>query len=912
VEPLPSGNVTFLFADVEGSTRLFQRFGEVYVTALERYRLVIRAAIAAHHGVEVKTEGDGFFVAFAAATDAIGAMVAAQIALAETDWPEGCEIRARFGSHTGVAKPDAHNDYSALAVHLAARVCGAAHGGQILVSADTARLARHALGPGVSLADRGVWMLAGFDEPEHIYQVLHPDLGSAFPPLRASAIPAIADGAGPVVLPTFRTTLVGRVTDASALGDAVADSRIVTVTGVGGAGKTRLAVLTASVLAAKFQGGVWFVDLVPVIRPELVGEAVAAAVGDGLAGGTADLVGWVVAFLADRTALIVLDNCEHLIEACADLVDRLVDGCPNVRVVATSREALGVAGERLWPIPPLDVGVSGDDPTHAIELFEQRARAVMPGFVVVEDDRAAVTEICVRLDGLPLAIELAAAQITALSPQQLARRLRDRLQLSGVTSRGRPDRHETLAATIDWSYQLLDAAARRLLQRLSVFRGSFTVDAIEGICTDDDADLLSALKRLIAASLVVSDPGGPVRRCRLLETVRAFAAERLDGAGDAEAVRDWYLAWIEDFDLDEGLFSISTAQAVVDELDNLRAAMDRAESQGQPDLSARIAVRMTGMYTQYERHEEGAARLGRLGRRADLEAELRASCLTSASLIGTIALRPEYYLFGDALELDPNGPLAPLAMTQAAVSRLVMGPGGRDERLERLQRILGPTYNVRRLVRDADQHPRCTRGMRLYARSTLLCRELYAVVDFKHSSAAPTEPARALATLADQAEPGFDTLNAYIAIAVAHLFADDPEAALAAAHHLVGVGPMGLIMGGVLAGVAYAQRGDCTASLTALVQAGSIALRTSIPSMVAEALTGFAVLAYYRQDLAAAARLFAIAGRNRHPATAALRLNYERQLPENLSTEELAAAKGGARLTAADALRAEIDAAQAP
>jgi predicted ATPase/DNA-binding SARP family transcriptional activator/class 3 adenylate cyclase len=572
-QPLPRGNVTFLFTDVEGSTRLLQRLESAYTVVLETHRRILRSVITAFGGMEVNTGGDGLFAVFADAGLAIGACLDAQRALTAQAWPNGVDIRVRMGLHTGIARPSEEGDYHAVAVHQAARICAAAHGGQVLMSADTARMVRHFLPPEAALVDRGAFMLHGFDEPERIHQLTHPALRSVFPPLRAS--PAQSHN-----LPDLRLSFVGRRADSDAIEEMLERDRLVTLVGPGGAGKTRLAVELGARLAERFEGGVHLCDLSPQSDPALVPAAIAEALGVREAPGR-DALSDVSEVLADREALLVLDSCEHLVAGVATAVDRLLSTASHLRVLATSREPLGVTGEHLWRLGPLDVPAVDDlqevRDSDAVALFEGRARLGQPTFTVTEANATAVADICRQLEGLPLAIELVAAQIASLPPSAIADGLRDAPQTLDAPSDRSVDRHRSLDATVDWSYQLLDEASRRLLRLLSVFANGFTLEAARAVA--DSEDTLTTLTRLVNKSLVVWDLDAS--RYRILESIRTFARARLDQAGEAETAGARHLAWCAS--LADELKAHSRTGANREaydvfnrELDNFRVALDWA------------------------------------------------------------------------------------------------------------------------------------------------------------------------------------------------------------------------------------------------------------------------------------------------------------------------------------------------
>jgi predicted ATPase/DNA-binding SARP family transcriptional activator/class 3 adenylate cyclase len=634
-QPLPRGNVTFLFTDVEGSTRLLQRLESGYADVLEMHRRILRSVIAACGGIEVNTDGDGLFAAFADAGLAIIACLDAQRALTAQAWPDGADIRVRMGLHTGIARPNEEGDYHAVAVHQAARICAAAHGGQVLMSADTARMVRHFLPPEAVLVDRGAFMLKGFDEPERIHQLTHPALRSVFPPLRAS--PAQSHN-----LPDLRLSFVGRKADSESIEQMLENDRLVTLVGPGGAGKTRLAVELGARLAERFEGGVHLCDLSPQSDPALVPAAIAEALGVREAPGR-DALGDVSEVLGDRDALLVLDSCEHLVAGVAAAVDCLLSEAPNLRVLATSREPLGVTGEHLWRLGPLDVPAVDDlqevRDSDAVALFEGRARLGQPTFAVTEANAAAVADICRQLEGLPLAIELVAAQIASLPPSAIADGLREAPQALDAPSDRPVDRHRNLEATVDWSYQLLDDDSRHLLRLLSVFANGFTVEAARAVA--DAEDTLATLTKLVNKSLVVWDPDAS--RYRILESIRTFARARLEEAGEADTAGARHVAWCASLADELKAHSRSGANHEAydvfnRELDNFRVALDwaaRHSSLEETSLAGAVhadsrrvrpdwwvvAVPDRGYYEQVETDDDIGFPLVPIPRRFRLEAE---------------------------------------------------------------------------------------------------------------------------------------------------------------------------------------------------------------------------------------------------------------------------------------------------
>jgi predicted ATPase/class 3 adenylate cyclase len=531
---LPTGTVTFLFTDIEGSTRLAAALGEQdWTDNLESHRRLIRAAVDRNSGCVVATEGDGFFVAFERVTDAVAAAVEAQLSLRRHRWPAEAEIHVRMGIHTGEARVVADN-YVGVSVHEAARICAAAHGGQIVVSKVAHDLAGNALPPDTTVRSLGTFRLKDIAEPQQLFQLDHTQLTRDFAPLRT----------GPVVpnnLPPQLTAFIGRSREIQDVAEALRTSRLVTLLGPGGVGKTRLAIEVASLVRDDFADGVWMADLSTLHEPALVATTVADAIGfrrgtseEGDAGRapTTDVAG----HLGDKTTLVVLDNCEHLMSACAELTALLLNDCRGVRILATSRERLAVAGETVHGVQPL---LSDSSSSEAVELFLDRARMHESGFEADPEDTQAIEAICRSLDGLPLAIELAAAHVRVLSPVEIADRLGDRLGFLTPASRTTVERQRTLRSAIDWGYDLLSDPERSFLARLSVFSGGFALDAAEQICAGDGIEsdeILALLGALVDKSFVMSSRRGKRTRYWLLETIRDYGSEKLrEAAASAPA-----------------------------------------------------------------------------------------------------------------------------------------------------------------------------------------------------------------------------------------------------------------------------------------------------------------------------------------------------------------------------------------
>ncbi|GAA0817522.1 ATP-binding protein [Spirilliplanes yamanashiensis] len=521
---LPGGLVTFMFTDIEGSTRLARLLGAGYRPVLAEHRRLVRRVLSESDGRELSTEGDSFFAAFADAGAALGACLSAQRALAGHEWPgpEAAPL-VRMGLHTGWAEPFG-DEYTSAEVHRAARVASAAHGGQVLCSAATARYA-DVLPPSASLLDLGLHRLRGFDDHERLFQLVAPGLRQSFPRPRTERAPAHN-------LPAATTSFVGRQAERAELTGLLQRHRLVTVTGAGGAGKTRLAVEVAKGLLPAYPDGVWLVD---AAGPQPVAEALVAAAGLRPEPGRA-AIETLVEYAAARRLLVVVDTCEARPDEVAAVADRLPAAAPGVRVLVTGRESLGVSGEVVWRIPPL---------ADAVRLLDERATAARGGRAPAAAERAGLARVAGRLEGLPLAVELAANRLRMLSADELAAGLDDGYAVleDGRAARGPEEqrRHRSLAATVAWSYDRLAADEAELLRRLSVFAGPVDLGAVAAMT---DGGGFAQLAALVDKSLVEAQPAPAGSRYRLLGPVRAFAARRLADAGDAARARDRHVSWV--------------------------------------------------------------------------------------------------------------------------------------------------------------------------------------------------------------------------------------------------------------------------------------------------------------------------------------------------------------------------------
>ena len=580
---LPSGTLTFLFTDIEGSTKLGVALGtERYHEVLEMHTRTLRAAFN-DGGTEVRIDGDSLVMVFASAAKAVRAAAAAQRGLAAARFPHGATVRVRMGLHTGegtLGSQDAGADYVGTDIVRAARIAAAGNGGQVLVSDATESLVRDALPSGLALRDLGEHRFKDLVRPQRLFQLVIDGLPENFPPLRTL-------DATPNNLPSQVTSFVGRQRELATALALLSTSRLLTLTGAGGTGKTRLALHLAADVLDRFPDGAWLVELAPVTDPAAVGPTVASALHIPERTGHA-VVDTISAFLQGHDLLLVLDNCEHLIAACAELADVLIRSCPRLKILSTSREGLNVPGEALMPVPSLRVPVEDPLPPldqlreyEAIRLFVDRSTAYQSSFALSDDNAADVVRICRRLDGIPLALELAAARVRSLSVAQVAQRLDDRFRLLTGGGRTVVARQQTLRALIDWSYDLLSDPERLLFRRLAVFVRGWTLEAAETVCTGDGLAreaVLDLLAHLVDKSLVSMQERGGAARYSMLETVREYAREKLVDSGDAPTLRqrhvDHFLAFAADNALlVRGLGSAELVRAVI-EYDNLLAARE--------------------------------------------------------------------------------------------------------------------------------------------------------------------------------------------------------------------------------------------------------------------------------------------------------------------------------------------------
>jgi predicted ATPase/class 3 adenylate cyclase len=610
--------VTFAFTDIEGSTRRWEDGRASMQDAVRRHDAILRASIAAHQGRVFKTVGDAFCAAFARAEDAVAAMLAAQRALAAEDFSAVGGIRVRAAIHTGTAD-ERDGDYFGPALNRVARMLAIGHGGQVLMSGVAADLVRADLPAQASLRDLGEHRLRDLAQPVYVYQLLVPDLAAEFPPLRSL-------DALPNNLPLQFTSLVGREGEIAEITELIGRHRLVTLVGSGGVGKTRTSLQVAANLLDGSSDGVWFIELAPLSSGDYIPTTVAQALGLILAS-EGDPVANLVSALKRKNALLVFDNCEHLVAAAARVIAAILRGCPQIRILASSRQGLGVAAEATYSMPSLIVpseaeasGLTAADSTRygAIELFFERARAIDNRFSPTDENAPIVADICRRLDGIPLAIELAAARVKVLGPRQLRERLDERFRVLTRGSRDELPRHQTLRALIDWSYDLLDEEERTLFRRLGIFVSGFTLEGAVAVGSDrglDQADAFDVFASLIDKSLVLADHDGDTLRYRLLESTRAYASEKLEDAGERELLASRHLRYLRDrFAEAQARYNRSARWAelldlLVAELGDVRAALDWSAASADAAMGCELLVAIGTSWTNLGLEREGIARI---------------------------------------------------------------------------------------------------------------------------------------------------------------------------------------------------------------------------------------------------------------------------------------------------------------
>jgi predicted ATPase/class 3 adenylate cyclase len=651
--------LTFLFTDIEGSTPLWDTRPAAMAAATDRHNALLREAITRHGGQAFRVVGDAFCIAFSDATSAVLAAVDAQRALAAQRSDEA-PIHVRMGLHSGTVEDAEDEIFRGPTLARAARVMSAAHGGQMLLTAATVALLDRTAPRGSALRDLGDHTLRGFARPERLYQLTAAGLRSEFPPIRTQE-------ATRTNLPPSLTVFVGRAQALAQVREQVRKSRMVTLIGSGGTGKTRLSLEAAGELVANFPDGVWLIELAPLADAALIPHAIAAVLGARAEGDTPPMT-LIESTLRDKRALLLLDNCEHVVDEAANVVQTLLRTLPQLHLLASSREALGVEGETVYRVPSLTMPVADSPPTpadvtasEAGQLFLDRATTVAPAFTLTEQNAAAVTQVCRRLDGIPLAIELAAARLTALSVEELAQRIDDRFRLLTGGRRTALPRQRTLRALVDWSYDLLSADERSVLNTLAVFAGGFSLEAAERVCAADalsETTVLDAVERLVAKSLVIAEQQHETEtRYRLLETIRQYASEKLVECGQADAMRRRHFAYFQDLAENaanalQGPLALEWLDRLEAEHDNLRAALDWS-GDAKPTDYARLAGALRNFWDTRGHFTAGWARLERALALHTARDEVRLAVLLGA---GTLAYRLDHTqrsddILGEAITL---------------------------------------------------------------------------------------------------------------------------------------------------------------------------------------------------------------------------------------------------------------------
>jgi predicted ATPase/class 3 adenylate cyclase len=632
----PTGTVTFLFTDVEGSTVLWDRHPIAMRDALAEHDRRIRTAVDAHHGYVFTTAGDSFAVAFEHVRDALDAALDLQFSL--SDLVGELELRVRSGIHTGEATVR-DGDYFGPSVNRCARIASAGHGGQILISGSSSDLLGDDLPAGVELLDLGVHRLRDLAEPERILQVCHPDLDREFRKIRT------LEGPGDT-LPTQLTNFIGRDHEISEIVALLADRRLVTLAGPGGAGKTRLALEVAERVVRNHPDGIRLVELAALVDHEVVIDEVAQRFGATRVE-EVPLAETIAATIGDRRMLLVLDNCEHLVEPVARLTSQLLLGCPNLRVIATSRERLAVTGEVLYRVPSLSMPPPGSDVERslgydAIRLFVDRAQLADPGFELEASNLDDVVSICRRLDGIPLALELAAARVRSMSPQQISSRLDERFRLLTGTDRSSDDRQQTLLSTIDWSHDLLHDRERVVFRRLGCFASDFGLEAAEHVCADEsifEFDVVDLLTALVDKSMVSTTSGRSGTRYQLLESIKTYALGHLEQAEERTVTSARHAVHFADLaavlQRRQRAGDLASALAVFDEEeDNFRAALHFSIDAGDAVMAARLVDALGYLWYAGGVRREGLEWCESLfALQSDLSDELRAGALHSYALM---------------------------------------------------------------------------------------------------------------------------------------------------------------------------------------------------------------------------------------------------------------------------------------
>ena len=629
--------LALIFTDIEGSTNLLRSLGADYRKLLAQHRNVLGDAFVAHGGTVLQREGDALFVTFADPSSAILGAIDGQVALARATWPADSQVRVRMGIHVGEVTIDEDDGCVGLAVHQAARISAAAHGGQVLTSKAVRTQTERRVPAGVSLKSIGRFRLKDFPEPEDLFQLQHPDLPGDFP------APRTAPGARHN-LPRAISSFIGRDREVAELAELLETARLVTLTGPGGCGKTRLAIEAASASLPVRQDGIWFVDLAPVSDRELVLSVAANSMGVQESRATsADSA--LIDFLSPGRPLVILDNCEHLVPTCAELTEKWLSACPGLTILVTAREPIGVAGEVIRRVGGLQVPSDTDTGgySEAVHLFIERARSHEPEFDCGEREIAEIAQLTTRLDGIPLAIEMAAALVGTLSVGEILSRLDDRFRLLTGGGGRNLGRQQTLLATVDWSHDLLSEPERVLLRRLSVMSGSFSLEDVEAICVGEGIDrveVVALLRRLVATSWVMRERAGDRAAYRLLETSRQYALDKLVASSEAQRFRSKHAEWFTDL-AETGAESILGGPDQTrwldrfgSELDNLRTALAWSLGDGDPALGLRLGAALSRFWEVRGHWSEGLGWLeDALAGAPNAEDGLRGRALVAASFL---------------------------------------------------------------------------------------------------------------------------------------------------------------------------------------------------------------------------------------------------------------------------------------
>ncbi len=591
---LPFGTVHLLFCDIGNSAQLIQRLEINYAHILEQYQRILRSTLQKWKGHEVSAQADSFCAVFSRATDAVSAAIEAQHALANENWTDSVQLLVRMGLHTGEPLLVNH-DYVGTDMNRAGRICAAAYPGQVLISNETRIMVERHIPADTSLRDLGNYKLKELTEDEHLYQLVMADLPSDFPPLKSLDVM-------PNNLATQLTRFIGREHEIEEIKHLLHSERLITLTGAGGTGKTRLAIEVVKQIQAEYPDGAWLIDFVAVPEGNLVLQAIVSTLGIREEP-TRPIIQTLTDYLRSKKLLLLFDNCEHLISACAQAVDMLLQACPEIRILTTSREALGISGENQYYVPTLTVPqINGElsletlKQSEAVRVFLDRAAMVRPTFKLTKDNALAIAQICRKLDGIPLAIELAAARVKGLNVEQISERLDDRFSLLSTGNRTALPRHQTLRATIDWSYNLLSEKERVLLSRLSVFTGGWTVESATEVCLIvqlDEPDVLNLILNLSDKSLVIAEEQEGRTRYRLLETIREYALEKLVESGEERLVRNRHLDFFmtlaeqaeQKYRTGEQLFWFDAMER---ERDNFRSALDYVLRTRQSEIALRL------------------------------------------------------------------------------------------------------------------------------------------------------------------------------------------------------------------------------------------------------------------------------------------------------------------------------------